>query len=268
MVNIGQRLEIDDLTRAMNLLTFKLLAAVAIITVASIGGVIPIMARRMSNSRRFFSLAGGFASGVFLGAGLIHLLPDGLEKLRPVSGYPIGGLLATVGLALLLLLDRVVFPHARERRHGGPGASPYVLTMVLSVHSVIAGVTLGLETQITTAVAILLAILFHKGSEAFALIVSLHGSGVSSERQKSVLRLFVFMTPLGLLIGTLASAQLSGASATIAEGAFEALAAGTFIYVAVLDIIGDEMSFDEDKGAEFALVATGIAFMALLASWT
>ena len=252
----------------MNLLTFKLFAAVAIITVASIGGVIPIMARRMGDSRRFFSLAGGFASGVFLGAGLIHLLPDGLEKLRSLSSYPLGGFLATVGLAMLLLLDRVVFSHDRERGDGGSRASPYVLTIVLSVHSIIAGVTLGLETQISTSVAILLAILFHKGSEAFALIVSLHGSGVDSEKQKSVLRLFVFMTPLGLLVGTLASAQLSGVAATIAEGAFEALAAGTFIYVAVLDIIGDELSFDEDKGAEFALVATGIAFMALLALWT
>ncbi len=253
----------------MDLLTLKTLSALAIIVVGLIGGVIPIAARRFEDSRRFFSLGNAFAGGVFLGAGLIHLLPDGAEKLRDVSDFPIAGLLATVGLALLLLIDRVIFSH-----HQFDGAHdhdvhtyPYVLTVILSAHSIIAGISLGLETHISTSIVILLAILSHKGSAAFALMVSLHAGGFSAARQKRVLLLFVMMTPLGLLIGTVASAALTGRTATLIEGSFDALTAGTFIYVAVLDIIDEELSKDDDKLAKFALILIGIAFMALLALW-
>ena len=113
----------------------------------------------------------------------------------------------------------------------------------------------------------LLAILSHKGSAAFALMVSLHVGGFDAARQKRILLFFVMMTPIGLFIGTLASATLLGRTATLIEGAFDALTAGTFIYVAVLDIIDEELSKDEDKLAKFTLIIVGIAFMALLALW-
>jgi zinc transporter 1/2/3 len=254
----------------VNLLTVKFLSAFAIIAVGLFGGAIPIMARRFENSRRFFSLGNAFAGGVFLGAGFIHLLPDGTEKLRAYSSYPIAGVLATVGLALLLLIDRVIFSHHDLEDSDGTEAStyPYVLTVILSVHSIIAGISLGLESHVSTTVVILLAILFHKGSAAFALMVGLHSGGMSVAQQKKILSLFVFTTPLGLLIGTLASAVVQGDVATLLEGSFDALAAGTFIYVAVLDIIDEELADSEDKLAKFGLIVFGIGFMAVLALWT
>ena len=254
----------------MDLLTLKVLSAVAIIAVGLAGGMIPIYARRFKNSRGFFSLGNAFAGGIFVGAGLIHLLPDGMEKLEPISDYPIAGLLAALGLALLLLIDRVVFSHhdLEDSASSGAGHYPYVLTIVLSVHSIIAGTSLGLETHYSTTVVILLAIVFHKGSASFALMVSLTNAGMGAGKQKRVLGLFVLMTPFGLLLGTLASAALSGNTATLIEGAFDALAAGTFLYVAVLDIIDEELSSEEGKFAKFCLILFGIAFMALLAIWT
>jgi hypothetical protein len=99
----------------LSLLTIKVLSAIAILAVGLIGGAIPIVAGRYANSRRFFSLGNAFAGGVFLGAGLIHLLPDGNDKLRDVTAYPLAFLLATLGLALLLLIDRVIFSHPAGR---------------------------------------------------------------------------------------------------------------------------------------------------------
>jgi zinc transporter 1/2/3 len=253
----------------LSLLTIKLISALAIIAVGLMGGMIPIVAQRFESSWRFSSLGNAFAGGVFLGAGFIHLLPDGAEKLRGVSDFPIAGLLATSGLALLLLIDRVIFPHHDLEEGAGQNAGtyPYVLTIILSVHSIVAGTSFGLETHVSTSVVILLAILFHKGSAAFALMVSLHHAGVEAGRQKRTLGLFVMMTPLGLLAGTAASAALSGNIATLTEGAFDALAAGTFIYVAVLGIIDGELAKDEDKISKFSLIVAGIVLMALLALW-
>ena len=254
----------------MSLLTVKLLSGILILVIGLVGGVIPIIVGRFQNSRRFFSLGNAFAGGIFLGAGLIHLLPDGAEHLRAISSYPLAGLLTTISLAFLLLIDRVIFSHHDLEEHAGQKGSvyPYVLTIVLSVHSIIAGTSLGLETHVSTSVVILLAIVFHKGSAAFALMVSLHNAGVPDARKKRILAIFVTMTPLGLVFGTLASALLRGNVATLAEGAFDALAAGTFIYVAVLDIIEEELSGDEDKLAKFALIVIGLGSMGLLAVWT
>lgn len=254
----------------MNLLTVKLLSGVLILIIGLVGGAIPIFARRFRDSRRFFSLGNSFAGGVFLGAGLIHLLPDGTKALLEISDYPLAGLLTTASLAFLLLIDRVIFSHhdLEQRAEGESAIYPYVLTVVLSVHSIIAGTSLGLETQVSTTAVILLAIIFHKGSAAFALMVSLHNADVDDVRMRRILFVFVTMTPLGLIMGTVASALLQGSVATLTEGAFNALAAGTFIYVAVLDIIEEELSGDEDKLAKFALIVIGLAFMAVLALWT
>ena len=69
------------------------------------------------------------------------------------------------------------------------------------MHSIIAGMSLGLETHVSISIVILLAILFHKGSAAFALMLSPHNADVGAQRQKGILTVFVTMTPLGLLFG-------------------------------------------------------------------
>ncbi len=251
----------------MNLLSIKIVAAVAILVVSCIGGAIPIVAGRWEGSRKLFSLGNAFAGGIFLGAGFIHLLPDGTEKLEGMSDYPLAGLLAALSLALLLLIDRVLFSHDDLAGNAGNKAAPYVLAVVLSVHSIIAGTSLGLETHVSTTIVILLAILFHKGSASFALMVSTHKAGMPVGTQKGILAIFVTMTPLGLLLGSVASAVLTGDTATLVEGSFDALAAGTFLYVAVLDIIDEELSEEEDRLTKFGLILLGIVFMALLAIW-
>lgn len=60
----------------------------------------------------------------------------------------------------------------------------YALLIVLSIHSIIAGMALGTETAIVGAVVILVAILAHKGTEAFALGVSLLRGGLSLRRTR------------------------------------------------------------------------------------
>ena len=282
----------------MSLLTFKLLAAFAILTIGVIGGVIPLLAARHEFSRRFFSLGNAFAGGLFLGVGFIHLLPEGMEKLEGVMEFPLAALLAALGLGALLLIDRVIYGdhHSHEtpdklRMH--QSFYPFVLLALLSVHSVIAGISLGLESHVVGSFVILLGILSHKGSAAFALMVSVHNAGIGARRQKSMLAIFVAMTPLGVLAGLLAGVVLAGNEeiTALVEGSFNALAAGTFIYVATVEIIDAEMSTremrlakyvlsalagdddvpmpekDTDRMAKFALIIVGIALMALLSHW-
>jgi zinc transporter 1/2/3 len=256
----------------MSLLAVKGLSILAIIAVGLIGGAIPMRAAGRKASERFFSLGNAFAGGVFLGAGFIHLLPDGAENLSAFSDYPLAALFAASGLVILLLIDKVIFGKFNDEAGGGragsAGISAYVLVVILSVHSIIAGLSVGFEPKLNSTLVILAAILMHKGSAAFALAISMERHAVARSRQRRLLGLFVLMTPLGVLIGSLASTVVTGAAASPLEGIFDSVAAGTFIYVAILEVIAGEFAGGVDRWPKFCLIGAGLALMALLALWT
>ena len=280
----------------MSLVALKVIAALAILAIAIVGGIVPLLAARHQASRRLLSLGNALAGGIFLGAGFIHLLPEAGEALEDFSDYPLAALLAAFGVGVLLLVDRVVFESTRGRgpeRASGPRQPifPVVLLVVLSIHSIIAGIALGLEPEVAASVLVMIGILFHKGSAAFALMASAYSAGAGKMRLRVILGAFVVMTPLGILLGTVASNLLEDQAATLIEGTFMALAAGTFIYVAILDVIDAEMSrFDDrlarfvssaligkddvamplrdsDRLLKFVLVVAGLASMAVLGIW-
>lgn len=277
-----------------SLLTIKIVAALSILAIGIAGGIIPLLAARQHGSRRFLSLGNSLAGGIFLGAGFIHLLPEAEEAFEGTFEYPVAPLLAAVGVGLLLLIDRVLFEGfarpGQEKKTRQP-LYPLVLLIVLSIHSVIAGTALGLEAEVATSVMVMLGILFHKGSAAFALMVSVRSSGADRRRLWTALTVFVAMTPLGIVVGTVASNLLEGQAVELIEGCFNALAAGTFIYVAILDVINAGMSRiddrvahfirstligkddvpmpvkDTDRSLKFVLVFVGLAGMAVLGIW-
>ena len=277
-----------------SLLTIKIVAALSILAVGIAGGIIPLLAGRRHGSRRFLSLGNSLAGGIFLGAGFIHLLPEAGEAFEEIFEYPLAPLLAAAGVAGLLLIDRVLFDgYARpgQAKESRQPIYPLVLLVVLSIHSTIAGCALGLEAEVATSLLVMMGILFHKGSAAFALMVSVRASGADRRRLWTVLTIFVAMTPLGIVLGTVASNVLEGQSATLIEGVFNALAAGTFIYIAILDVLNAEMSRIDDRVAnfirsslagtddvpmptpdtdrifKFVLVIVGLAGMAVLGIW-
>ena len=279
-----------------SLLAIKALAALAILVVGLVGGAIPILATRHHASHRILSLSNALAGGIFLGAGFLHLLPEASEALGDVIEYPLAPLMAAIGVCMLLLIDRVLIEtiQAGTRRQGDKAQEPIypvVLLVVLSIHSVIAGIALGMEAELAASLLVMIAILCHKGSAAFALVVSLIAAGTGNSRVWRALAIFVAMTPVGIVIGTGASSLLQGHTATLIEGSFNALAAGTFIYVAILDVISAEMSTiddrrahfvrsalvgrddvpmpqrDADRAFKFLLVVIGLACMAVLGLW-
>lgn len=151
---------------------------------------------------------------------------------------------------------------------GGKLLYPYVLLLVLSVHSVITGIALGTETRIVQASVILIAVLAHKGTAAFALGVSMLRTGMERRRFTRMIFLFSSTTPLGIILGIGVISLVTGRAAQGFEALFDALAAGTFLYVAVVDIIEEEFSKSHNQWIKFGLVAAGLGMMALVAIWT
>ena len=276
----------------LSLPTIKFIAVASILAISLIGGAIPMAAAHFQGSQRFFSLGNAFAGGLFLGVGFIYLLPEGIEQLGEVVDYPLAPVLAALGLGALLLIDRIIFDgrHANPDSDAAQGGTvfPLVLLLILSIHSIIAGLSLGLESQESTAVILAFGIVLHKGSEAFALMVSTITASFAANRRNALLGVFAATTPVGILAGMLGASVLTGDAAALAEGSFNALAAGTFIYIAILGIIDEEFSKrdarmakfvmstltgdddvpmptqDSDRMAKFLLVVAGVAVMALI----
>jgi zinc transporter 1/2/3 len=145
---------------------------------------------------------------------------------------------------------------------------PIILTLVLSIHSIIAGAALGLEKSLVSSFVIFIAIISHKGCAAFALGVSLREADFPRPRMVGVIAIFTCMTPLGIVLGSAFSALLQGSAAYGVEAVFDGLAAGTFLYIAILDIMVEVFLAKEDRWTHFFLMALGFAVMALIAVWT
>lgn len=281
----------------MDIATVKIISFVTILAIAVVGGLIPLLSAKSANSERFFSLGNAFAGGLFLGVGFIHLLPEGMEMLSAYSDFPWGAVVATIGFAVLLLLDRILFPEYQVseslRKSGTETIYPYVLLAMLSIHSIVAGIALGLEEHIAGAVTLLIGIVFHKGPAAFALILSTHMAGIHRSRQKAFLALFCVMTPLGIVLGVSSGVLFATSSNVygVMQGVFNAFAAGTFIYIAVIDIIDKELTTHQlemaryavsaatgeddvpmprqgdDRFAKFLLIVVGIVLVASISEW-
>jgi zinc transporter 1/2/3 len=261
--------------------SIKLLLGAAVLAAGALGGLVPL--RGGLRAGRGLAWGSSFAAGVFLGAGLIHMLPGANEAWQALGwSYPIGFLLAAMGFVLMLLVEHVLLPESAhemlhapsmERFEHGAGTerasafTAYVVLVALSVHALVEGLALGAESELAGVLVIFLAIVAHKLSEGFALGVSLVRHPMPAARAWRLLALFSLATPIGIALGTAAGTTLEGATRLAFEAGFLSLAAGTFAYVATLDILRDEPHDAGLRWSRWLLAGAGTGLMALLAIW-
>ncbi|MEC8319997.1 MAG: ZIP family metal transporter [Planctomycetota bacterium] len=255
--------------------------AVAIAVVGAFGVASPWLVARHGDGR-LVAYGNSFAGGVLLAAGLIHLLGDaneGFATAYPDVDYPAAYAIATAAFLLVLAVERVIprasaagdpaaDPEAAALLAGGQGggAAPYLLLLTLSIHSVIAGLTLGISSAAGAGV-LLVAILAHKGAAGFALGSTFRESSIAPRTRIPALGIFVCSTPAGVLLGGLATAVLGGGDSA-AEAWFKAVAAGTFLYIATLDVVREEFfPGGSDRASRLSFAMLGAGVMALVAIW-
>lgn len=101
---------------------------------------------------------------------------------------------------------------------------------------------MGIIKEYDDITPILLAIVAHKFFSAFALGISLVKSGVPTQRTTQLVISFSCSTPGGILLGWLASHLLTGSINSLTTEIVKGIAAGTFIYVALAEILLEEFS--------------------------
>ena len=261
----------------------KLTLLFLILVAGAAGAALPLVRRGAAQRDRLLGWGNAFAAGVFLSAGLIHMLPDADRIWTGLAwSYPMAFALAALAFVFMLLVEHVLLPEQAHKEvhapsgerftaiaehHGGELAAYAVLT-ALSIHSLLAGLALGAQPELKRALIISVAIIAHKSAAGFALGVSLTRSSLSTRQAWRLVALFAGATPVGGLLGAAVGASFDGRIGAALEAAFLSIAAGTFVYVATFDILRDEFPAPGGRLAKWGVLTLGVVSMGLLALWT
>ena len=229
-----------------------LTAAAVLLVVHAAGAAVPLLARWSNRGLHFFV---SVSAGVFLGAIFLHLLPE-------LASRPGGNLLpwiaALAGLVLLFFLERIVLEHEHADQHGLVWFSSYI---GLSVHSFATG--LGFATVAADPALLwpfLGAMAVHKAAESFSLATVMRLAQLPRRRAAGLLGLYCLSTPIGLLLGGLFGLGEFGAELS---PVLAGLACGTFLYVAVGDLLPEVFHESERRGAGAVGLLLGIGVAAI-----
>lgn len=251
----------------MPLIYYKIVAAILIFLTSLFAVIYPIRARAYPSHHSALEWADAFASGIFLGAALFHMLPEAITTFSDIypNGYPIAEYFCVAGFLILLFFERLA--EAIPSKAQAQRATPLIIALMLIIHSLIEGTALGINTAYATASMIFLAIIAHKGSASFALAVILNRSQMTTKSIIITVGIFSLMTPLGIGLGTTAALFLQSKTSQLLAAGFNAFAAGTFLYISTLYHINHHHHIhDRESLVEFFFLLVGLIIMAGLAS--
>jgi len=161
----------------MGLIELKVIFSVVVFVTGGFGVLIPWVLRGGAPGERSMAWGDTFAGGVLGGAGLVHLLSGGADAFRTIApgmNYPLAFALAGVGFLLVLFIESVIVADPDSRvsplHCGSKGASheigpqggeshplTFILLLVLSVHSIIVGMALGVQSSLSRTLIVFAA---------------------------------------------------------------------------------------------------------------
>ena len=253
----------------ISLTLLKFLSSLSILLLAWIIGIWVIIGHTLPSKSLSVNYTEGFVNGIFLGTALFHLLPSAQHALQTLEGqnhYPLIYLLAASSCMLLFILERYADPLKRIVAFNTSQLFIYFLITLFSIHSLSAGIALGLSSSVSNTWILLTAILAHKGCEAYALTVHIAQQIKSRTHQFILLTTFACMTPLGIILAMVTRMHISTRHAMWAETYFNAIAAGTFLYIATLHSTVGQWRQGLRAMPLLPLLA-GMSTMALVAVW-
>jgi len=231
-------------------------------------------------------IAVSFVAGVMLGVGLLHMLPHALEQAR-ISAPESKDLEVTImlwvlaGLMTMFFIERffcfhhheveggeVACQHDHEEEGSGHGHQHgHDLTwsgaaLGLTLHSIIAGVALAASVEHghgslpLAGLGTFLVILLHKPFDSMTIATLMAHGGWSMPWRHLVNGLFSLAIPMGAAIFYVGiMEQSSGAMVAYAL----AFAAGTFLCIALSDLLPELQFHDHDRGKLSLALLAGLA---------
>lgn len=244
----------------------KILFGIIIFIVILLAGWYPFKKRTKNDKHIDFPIGETLATGVFLGAALLHMLPEA-DHLFNTLGYTYPFAFIITGAVFLIFLW---FEHlGKELYHHHDASHPAFAILawaMLSVHSIMLGAALGLAHYNSMIIMLFLAIITHKWAESFAIAVQLNRSAMSTRKSMIFFFIFSLMTPMGIYFGWYFGHGLETHS--IFDPILISASAGTFLYLGTLH--GLERCVMVERCCnlrDFSFVIIGFLLMASVAAY-
>lgn len=166
----------------------------------------------------------------------------------------------------------------KEPRAAAPAVAGWMAVLGLTIHTFMNGfglagaVRAGLDSghidlnqavmAVCPGLALFLAILVHKPADALAITTVLSRKGVSHRRLSLVQFCFAAMIPIGAAVFVLCTRNnVSLAIRNQLTGAALAFSAGTFLFIALSDLLPEVQFHKHDRLRLFATLIAGVALM-------
>ncbi len=216
----------------MTTVSLKIFFALSVFLVILLAGWYPFKKRKKEAEPVDFPIGETLATGIFLGAGLLHLLPESAAEFAQRGyHYPLAYLIT--GLVFLLFLW---FEHVgRELYHHRQGNHPafaLLAWLMLSIHSLVLGAALGFSQDYSLVIMLFLAIITHKWAESFAIAMQLAQCSLPKLQGIALFLIFALMSPLGIYLGWYLGHGVH--TQTIFDPILISISAGTFLYLGTL----------------------------------
>jgi zinc and cadmium transporter len=227
-----------------------------------------------------------FSAGAMLGAAFFHMLPESAE----LAGRNFG-LWTAVGVIGLYMIERFLSPHshdtsdetlaAREHPHAeghshcqhgvqagpaAPAVAGWSAVGGLTIHTLLGGVALGsavlaADSPQGLGLAVFLATILHKPADALTISTLLVKGGVSKKRTFLVQCFFALLIPIGVLLFYFGQNLITGRVDNAFTGCVLAFSSGTFLCIALSDLLPEVQFHSHDRSKLFMAVLAGAGLM-------
>jgi zinc and cadmium transporter len=263
---------------------------VAVVAVSLVGGLLPL-ATVLSHTRLQVYLS--FSAGAMLGAAFFHMMPAAVR----MSGSPDALKWTAGGLLMLFLVERFFayhhheppgvppdpHEHAPDEEHAhdrpaAPGRSLHwgAAACGLMVHSMADGVALASAAAASAEVrnslgavawGVFLATILHKPADALTIVSLMLRGGASRPLAHFVNLAFALMIPLGVVVFNTGVGTLGHQAANELTAAALAFSAGTFLCIALSDLLPELQFHSHDRMKLSLALIAGMGLMAAASAW-
>ncbi len=266
----------------------------AVVLASLLGGALPL-ASVLTHTRLQLYLS--FSAGAMLGAAFFHMMPEAVRMGSPATlNWAAAGLLALFFVERFFAFHHHEAPadpaepcptHPHEHAHGrghsaglidalAPGARGATkgaslhwgaAAFGLALHTLTGGVALASAVEQERGLgpgswAVFLATLVHKPADAMTIVSLMLRAGVPKVRAHLVNLGFGLMIPAGAALFWLGLRQ-AGPSSALATSDTLAFSAGTFLCIALSDLLPELQFHSHDRWKLSAALLTGVGLMGL-----
>jgi zinc and cadmium transporter len=170
-------------------------------------------------------------------------------------------------------IDEGALSHAKEPRAAAPAIAGWMAVLGLTIHTFINGVGLAgsVQSDIDSAallipgLALFFAIFLHKPADALAISTVLTRKGTSRHKIYLVQLGFALMIPVGAAAFLVTRGAIEKGLQSQLTGAALAFSAGTFLFIALSDLLPEVQFHRHDRIPLFLTLVAGIVLMGFIA---